>query len=70
MHYLGSMELSEQKLHLIERLMRVTTSETLTRVEEILAQAELESRAEISLKAIKDHETVVSKSLNKKMSLG
>ncbi|MCA1752620.1 MAG: hypothetical protein ABR572_04060 [Cryomorphaceae bacterium] len=46
------MERSEQKLSLIERLMRVRRQETLTQVEEILIRAEMELRAEESMAAI------------------
>lgn len=50
------MELSEQKLSLIERLMRVRNRETLSQVEELLVRAETESRAYESLDAIKNDE--------------
>lgn len=52
------MELSEQKLSLIEKVMRVKTQETLSRIEDFLIQAEMEARANESLDAIKDNNVV------------
>ena len=46
------MELSKQKLSLIERLMGVRKQETLAMVEEILTRAEMELRANESEEAI------------------
>jgi hypothetical protein len=40
------------KLSLIDRLMRVKEASTLRRMEKLITQAEMESRAEESLKAI------------------
>jgi hypothetical protein len=40
------------KLGLIDRLMRVKEASTLQRMEKLITQAEMESRAEKSLKAI------------------
>ncbi len=40
------------KLGLIDRLMRVQEASTLQRMEKLIIQAEMESRAEKSLKAI------------------
>ncbi len=40
------------KLGLIDRLMRVQEASTLQRMEKLITQAEMESRAEESLKAI------------------
>ncbi len=40
------------KLGLIDRLMRVQEASTLQRIEKLIIQAEMESRAEKSLKAI------------------
>jgi len=52
------MELSEQKLSLIERLMRVRSQQTLAQVEEILIRAEMESRALESMAAIENKDIV------------
>ena len=52
------MELAEQKLNLIERLMQINTRETLAQVEEILIRAEMEARTKQSLEAIDNNETV------------
>lgn len=52
------MELSKQKLSLIERLMRVRSQETLKLVEEILIRADMESRAIESEKAIENGNVV------------
>jgi len=40
------------KLSLVDRLMRVKEASTLQRMEKLITQAEMESRAEKSLKAI------------------
>lgn len=47
------MEAETIKLGIIDRLMKMQNTSVLKRVEEFLTQAELESRAEESLKAIK-----------------
>jgi len=47
------MEAETIKLGIIDRLMKIQNTSALKRVEELLTQAELESRAEDSLKAIK-----------------
>ncbi len=52
------MELSEKKLKLIERLMRVKTQDTLSQVEELLIRAEMELRANESLEAIGKNDVV------------
>jgi len=41
------------KLGLIDRLMKVTEASTLKRMEKLITQAEMESRTEKSLKAIR-----------------
>ena len=46
------MELSDIKLKLIERLMRVGNQAVLEQLEELLIRAEMEARADESLKAI------------------
>ena len=46
------------KLGIIERLMRVKEASTLKKMERLISQAELESRTEDSLKAIKKGEVV------------
>lgn len=52
------MELSDKKLSLIERLMRVRKQEILEQLEELLIRAEMESRAEESLKSIENNDVV------------
>ena len=52
------MELSEKKLSLIERLMRVSNQEILEQLEELLIRAEMESRADESLQAIENNDVV------------
>lgn len=52
------MELSEKKLRLIERLMRVRNQVVLEQLEELLVRAEMELRAEESLKAIENNDVV------------
>ena len=52
------MELSEKKLNLIERLMRVRKQEILEQLEELLIRAEMESQADESLKAIEKDDVV------------
>jgi len=52
------MELSERKLRLIERLMRVRSQAVLEQLDELLIRAEMESRAEESLKAIDTNDVV------------
>lgn len=52
------MELSEKKLSLIERLMRVRKQEILEQLEDLLIRAEMESRADESLKAIEKNDVV------------
>lgn len=46
------MNIDQQKLSLIERLMKVRQTVTLDKVEELLNQSELELRASESLEAI------------------
>lgn len=46
------MDLSDKKLRLIERLMRVRNQVILDQLEELLIRAEMESRADESLKAV------------------
>lgn len=46
------------KLGIIERLMKVQKASTLERIEQLIIQAELESRAEESLTAIDKQEVV------------
>lgn len=46
------------KLNLIERLMRVENTSTLEKIEQLMIQAEMESRAEESLKAVEEGEVV------------
>lgn len=53
-----NMKLSEQKLNLIERLMRVRKQETLALVEDLLIRAEMESRAVESTEAIEKGDVV------------
>lgn len=53
-----SMELAERKLRLIERLMRVRSQVVLEQLDELLIRAEMESRAEESLKAIDNNDPV------------
>jgi hypothetical protein len=52
------MDTADKKLNLIERLVRVKKDSTLQQVEEILIQAEMESRARESIKAIENDEVV------------
>ena len=52
------MELSEKKLSLIERVMRVRKQEILEQLEDLLIRAEMESRADESLKAIEKNDVV------------
>ncbi len=52
------MELSEQKLSLIERHMRLRSQQTLAQVEEILIRAEMESLALESMAAIENKDIV------------
>lgn len=59
------MELSEQKLSLIARLMRVRNQETLALVEEMLIRAEMESRANESEEAIENGNVVSLEQFNK-----
>lgn len=47
------MEIDTLKLGLIERLMKMDSSSTLRRMEELIIQAEMESRSEESLNAIR-----------------
>ena len=54
----GNMELSEKKLSLIERVMRVRKQEILEQLEDLLIRAEMESRADESLKAIEKNDVV------------
>lgn len=58
------MELSEKKLSLIERLMRVRNQETLSQVEELLIRAEMESRAYEALDDIAKNETITLNQFN------
>ena len=60
-----TMELSEQKLSLIARLMRVRNQETLALVEEMLIRAEMESRANESEEAIENGNVVSLEQFNK-----
>ena len=52
------MELSEKKLSLIERLMRVRKQEILDQLEELLIRSEMELRADESLKAIEKGDVI------------
>ncbi|MCK5280005.1 MAG: hypothetical protein KAI99_06525 [Cyclobacteriaceae bacterium] len=52
------MKTESLKLGLIERLMRVQETSTLKRIEKLITQAEIESRAEESLKAIEKGEAL------------
>jgi hypothetical protein len=52
------MGLSEKKLRVIERLMRVRKQEIIEQVEELLIRAEMESRAEQSLEAIENEDVI------------
>ena len=52
------MELSDKKLHLIARLMQVRKHEILEQLEELLIRAEMEARADESLKAIEKNDVV------------
>jgi len=52
------MELSDKKLKLIERLMRVRNQEILEQLEELLIRAEMELRAEDSLRAIENNNVI------------
>ena len=61
-----TMELSKQKLSLIERLMRVRKQETLALVEDILVRAEMEARASESEEAIEKGDVVSLDEFTKK----
>lgn len=52
------MELSDKKLKLIERLMRVRNQEILEQLEALLIRAEMELRAEDSLRAIENNNVI------------
>ena len=52
------MEQAERKLRLIERLMRVRSQVVLEQLDELLIRAEMESRAEESLKAIDNNDAM------------
>ncbi|SFT73392.1 hypothetical protein SAMN04489724_1906 [Algoriphagus locisalis] len=52
------MVLETLKLELIERVMRMKDTSVLERLEELIEQAELESRTKESLQSIKRGETV------------
>ncbi len=52
------MKTESLKLGLIERLMRVQETSTLKRIEKLITQVEIESRAEESLKAIEKGEAL------------
>jgi len=53
------------KLGLIDRLMKVQEASTLQRMEKLITQAELESRAEESLKAIEKGEVLSTDEFSK-----
>jgi hypothetical protein len=58
LHIFGVMDIAQQKLSLIERIMKVGRQNTLQKVEEILIRSEMEARAEESVKAIEQHEVI------------
>lgn len=53
-----SMDIARQKLSLIERLMKVNRAVVLEKVESLLIHSEMEIRAEESIKAIQQNETI------------
>lgn len=60
------MELSDKKLSVIERLMKVKHESTLNEIEKILIQTELESRAKASSEAIENNDTISLDEFSKK----
>jgi hypothetical protein len=52
------MDIAQQKLSLIERIMKVGRQNTLQKVEDILIRSEMEARAEESVKAIEQNEVI------------
>jgi hypothetical protein len=58
LHIFGVMDIAQQKLSLIERIMKVGRQNTLQKVEEILIRSEMEARAEESVKAIEQNEVI------------
>ncbi len=54
----GIMKISEQKLSIIERLIRVRNQETLIQIEALLIRAEMNLRASESINAIESDEVI------------
>jgi len=52
------MSIATKKLELIDKLMRIGEEKTLVRVEELLVQAEMESRVDESMKDIANGDVV------------
>lgn len=59
------MTVEKRKLELIKRVMKVENSSTLTRLEELFIQAEMEARAEESLEAIQRGEVMTIEEFGK-----